>query len=109
MIWADVSIGDHCTLINGRAFKPSEWSASGLPIVRIQNLKDDRKPFNYYDGEVQDHHLINSGELLFCWSGNPNTSFGAHFWHRGRAILNQHIFRVITSLLQLAKRSELRP
>ena len=91
----EVPISECCTLINGRVFKPEEWSDEGLPIVRIQNLRDPLKPFKHYDGEVDERHLIDSGALLFSWSGNPDTSFGAHFWWRGRAILNQHIFRVI--------------
>jgi len=32
--------------------------------------------------------------LLFSWSGTPGTSFGAFFWNRGKAVLNQHIFKV---------------
>lgn len=91
----EVAIGDVCELINGRAFKPSDWSAEGLPIVRIQNLNNEEAPFNRYDGEVRDRFLIDSGALLFSWSGTPGTSFGAFFWHRGPAVLNQHIFHVL--------------
>lgn len=90
-----IRVGDACTLINGRAFKPDEWSTEGLPIVRIQNLNSEEAPFNYYSGEVKSQHLINSGDLLFSWSGTPGTSFGAFFWRRGKAALNQHIFKVI--------------
>lgn len=93
--WAAAPIGELCTLINGRAFKPSDWSVSGLPIVRIQNLNDAAKSFNYFNGEVEAKYYIDDGELLFAWSGTPGTSFGAHIWSRGRAILNQHIFRVL--------------
>ena len=32
--------------------------------------------------------------MLFAWSGTPGTSFGAHLWKGGEALLNQHIFRV---------------
>lgn len=91
----EVAIGDVCDLVNGRAFKPSDWSAQGLPIVRIQNLNNEEAPFNRYDGEVRERFLIDSGALLFSWSGTPGTSFGAFFWNRGRAILNQHIFHVL--------------
>ena len=93
-----VTIGEACTLINGRAFKPTEWSREGLPIVRIQNLNDINAPFNYFDGKVNDQHLINSGMLLFSWSGTPGTSFGAFMWNRGLGVLNQHIFKVIPKL-----------
>jgi hypothetical protein len=30
-----------------------------------------------------------------AWSGTPGTSFGVHIWHRRKAVLNQHIFKVI--------------
>lgn len=89
-----VPIGELCVLINGRAFKPTDWANSGIPIVRIQNLRDPSKPVNRFDGAVQDKHLIDSGDVLLSWSGTPGTSFGCFVWNRGRAVLNQHIFRV---------------
>lgn len=91
----EVAIGEVCELVNGRAFKPSDWSSEGLPIVRIQNLNDEDAAFNRYNGPVRDRFLIDSGALLFSWSGTPGTSFGAFFWERGPAILNQHIFHVL--------------
>ena len=91
---AHVPFGSVCSLQNGRAFKPSEWSDDGTPIVRIQNLNDESKPFNYCDFEVEQRFHVDSGDLLFSWSGTPGTSFGAFFWNRGKGFLNQHIFRV---------------
>lgn len=96
-IYPTVPIGEICDLINGRAFKPADWErieSGGLPIVRIQNLNNPDSDFNYYTGEVRDRHIINEGELLFSWSGSRGTSFGAHIWSGGRAVLNQHIFKV---------------
>lgn len=92
--WATVRIGDICELVNGRAFKPSEWTETGRPIVRIQNLNRATAPFNYFDGPIEDRFSVNDGDLLFAWSGTPGTSFGAHLWDGGPAVLNQHIFRV---------------
>lgn len=92
--WPLLPIGDVCKLINGRAFKPSDWSDAGTPIVRIQNLNDASKPFNYYRGEVAPKHLIQQEDILLSWSGTPGTSFGCFIWKQGAAILNQHIFRV---------------
>lgn len=92
--WATVPIGDICELINGRAFKPSEWSETGLPIVRIQNLNRATAAFNYFDGPLEDQFSVDDGDLLFAWSGTPGTSFGAHLWDGGPAVLNQHIFRM---------------
>lgn len=92
-----VPLGSLCELRNGRAFKPEEWSDHGTPIVRIQNLNDESKPFNYCNFEVDRKFFVESGDLLFSWSGTPGTSFGAFFWNRGRGFLNQHIFRVDTN------------
>ncbi|HEX6748512.1 MAG TPA: restriction endonuclease subunit S [Longimicrobium sp.] len=92
--WIEAPIGSLCVLRNGRAFGPSEWTTEGLPIVRIQNLKDPNATFNYYEGEVDEVHRLHGGELLFSWSGTPGTSFGAFIWEGGEAVLNQHIFRV---------------
>lgn len=92
--WELCKISELCVLQNGRAFKPSEWSQSGVPIVRIQNLNDCKTSHNYFNGEIGENHHLFGGELLFAWSGTPGTSFGAHIWRGGEAALNQHIFRV---------------
>lgn len=90
-----ISLRKACQFINGKAFKPTDWSQQGLPIVRIQNLNNLQAPFNYYDKEVNSKQVIDNGNLLFSWSGTPGTSFGAFIWMRGKAVLNQHIFKVI--------------
>jgi type I restriction enzyme M protein len=95
--YATVPIGNICELFNGRAFKPEDWegvNSGGIPIVRIQNLNNPDSAFNYFTGEVSDRNTINNGELLFSWSGSRGTSFGAHIWKGGKAVLNQHIFKI---------------
>ena len=93
--WDVIKLIDAVDLVNGKAFKESEWSDSGLPIVRIQNLKDKSARFNYYQGPIEEQYLIENEELLFSWSGSIGTSFGPHIWWGERAILNQHIFKVL--------------
>lgn len=94
--WHFVRLGAVLELINGRAFKPTEWVQHGLPIVRIQNLNNEQAPFNYCSpASVDERHRIRDGEFLISWSGTPGTSFGAFIWSRGLAALNQHIFRCI--------------
>jgi type I restriction enzyme, S subunit len=93
--WAIAEIGQICSLINGKAFKPSDWTDTGLPFIRIQNLNNPSASFNHFDGSVADQFLVQHGELLFAWSGTPGTSFGAHIWSGETAVLNQHIFRVL--------------
>ncbi|WP_448208668.1 restriction endonuclease subunit S [Azospirillum sp. sgz302134] len=92
--WARTTIGSIAELVNGRAFKPSDWTRTGLPIVRIQNLNRADAAFNHFSGPVAEKHLVRNGDLLFAWSGTPGTSFGAHIWRGPTAVLNQHIFNV---------------
>jgi type I restriction enzyme S subunit len=91
--WGQVTLGSICDLVNGKAFKPTDWSPVGLPIIRIQNLNGPDKPFNYWAGTLEGQVSVKTGDLLLAWSGTPGTSFGAHIWNGGDSILNQHIFR----------------
>jgi type I restriction enzyme, S subunit len=94
--WQWVRLGECLEMINGRAFKPSDWQATGLPIVRIQNLNSENASFNYCDeSQVEKRHIIDSQSFLISWSGTPGTSFGAFIWGKGKAALNQHIFKCI--------------
>lgn len=92
--WCWTRIANLCCLSNGKAFKPTDWAETGIPIVRIQNLNNPEAEYNLYSGMVKDKFRLCGGELLFAWSGTPGTSFGAHIWWGNEAVLNQHIFRV---------------
>lgn len=85
------TLGSVATYINGRAFKPSEWESTGLPIVRIQNLTDKNAKCHYSSATYEEKYKIHNGDLLFAWSA----SLGAHIWNQNDAWLNQHIFKVI--------------
>lgn len=102
--WTVKPLGKIAKLVNGKAFKPDDWKSSGLPIIRIQNLNDLDSTYNYYDGLVDKRYLVRYGDLLFAWSGTPGTSFGAHIWAGGEAVLNQHIYNVIVDNKSLNKK-----
>ncbi|NOE32300.1 restriction endonuclease subunit S [Ruegeria sp. HKCCD7318] len=92
--WRWTKIGDQLELLNGMAFKPTDWAHAGLRIVRIQNLNNPEAKFNLCDPKMaRERSLIDDGSFLISWSGTPGTSFGAFIWDRGPAVLNQHIFR----------------
>ena len=93
--WEWAKVKDLTELYNGKAFKPSDWSSTGLPIVRIQNLNNEISQYNYFDKPVEEDYRLYGGELLFAWSGTPGTSFGAHIWQNTDAVLNQHIFKLV--------------
>ncbi len=89
-----VSLKNVANFVNGKAFKPTDWSEEGIPIIRIQNLNGLDKPYNYWAGPIDKEVHVKRNDLLLAWSGTPGTSFGAHIWRGGAAVLNQHIFRV---------------
>lgn len=92
--WPTKPLGEVCELVNGRAFKPNEWQDAGLPIIRIQNLNDSTKPFNYTKLALPEKFKVRKGDTLLSWSGTPGTSFGCFRWDGPEGWLNQHIFNV---------------
>lgn len=88
--WATSTLGELAEYVNGRGFRKSEWSKSGRPIIRIQNLTGSNSAFNYYDGDLEDRHLVESGDLLLSWAA----TLGVYEWAGPAGALNQHIFKV---------------
>ena len=84
-------LGDIATYINGYAFKPEDRGSKGLPIIRIQDLTGNAYDLGFYDGEYPERIEINNGDILISWSA----SLGVYVWNRGKALLNQHIFKVV--------------
>jgi type I restriction enzyme S subunit len=91
--WPIKKVKDTVNLINGRAFGPNDWGQEGLPIIRIQNLKDPRAPFNYFSGTAEKKFHVSPGDILVSWAGQL-VSFGVYLWKGPAGVLNQHIFRV---------------
>lgn len=92
-------LGDIATYINGYAFKPDDWCEEGLPIIRIQDLTGTSYQQNYYKGDYPAKIEINDGDVLISWSA----SLGVHIWNRGKALLNQHIFKVVFDKVEVDK------
>ncbi|EAI3890267.1 restriction endonuclease subunit S [Campylobacter jejuni] len=98
--FAKVKLKNCATFINSMAFKPIDWDVKGLPIVRIQNLTGTNKNFNYYSKEYNPKFEINNGDLLISWSA----SLGIFIWNNDKAILNQHIFKVVFYKIEINKK-----
>ena len=89
--WKYQSLYDLAEYINGKAFKQSELSDKGLPVIKIAELHNGiTTSTKYYNGKIEDWFYLKGGELLFAWSG----SVGVFVWKDGPAVLNQHIFKV---------------
>ncbi len=79
--------------INGYAFKPSDWSADGVPIIKIKELKAGitaDTPRNSGEG-IPEKYRISDGCVLFSWSADLDT----YLWAGGQGLLNQHLFNVV--------------
>ena len=91
MTEAYIKLGEIATYINGYAFKPKDRGREGLPIIRIQDLTGNSNDKGFYKGKYPSKIEINNGDILISWSA----SLGVYIWNSGRALLNQHIFKVV--------------
>ena len=89
--WKSMKLTDLAEYINGYAFKPEDWGEHGLPIIRIEQLKNPDSISDYYSGRLPEHVIIDNGDLIFSWSASLFLSI----WEDGKAALNQHLFKVI--------------
>ena len=95
-----VKLGDIATYINGYPFKPEDRGSEGLPIIRIQDLTGNSYDLGFYSGKYPDRIEINDGDVLISWSG----SLGVYLWNKGKALLNQHIFKVVFDKIEIDKK-----
>ncbi len=100
--WQKKTVGELCEFSNGKGFSANDWSESGLPIIRIQNLNGS-SDFNYFSGDPLDKWIVEPGQLLFAWAGTKGVSFGPTIWNGPRGVLNQHIYR-LTPIHEVDKR-----
>lgn len=89
--WNNKNLSELADYINGYAFKPDDWGKDGLPIIRIEQLKNPDASTDYYSGKIPTKNIIENGDLIFSWSA----SLFLRIWKNDRAALNQHLFRVI--------------
>ena len=92
-------LGDVATYVNGFAFKPEDWSSEGLPIIRIQDLTGNSYQANRYNGTYDRKFEVNPGDILISWSA----SLGVYVWRNEKALLNQHIFKVVFNKVEVDK------
>ena len=94
--WEVSSIYDLAEYINGTSFKSKEYGESGLAIIKIAELKNGiTESTKFFVGNKDEKFYLKNRDILFSWSGNPDTSIDTFIWYKGDAILNQHIFKVI--------------
>lgn len=95
--WSQGNLLDIADYINGLAmqkFRPLN-NEQGFPVIKIRELRQ-----GYCDTSseqcsesIKDDYIINSGDVIFSWSG----SLLVDFWCGEKSGLNQHLFKVTSS------------
>ena len=89
--WKVAKLKQLGSYINGYAFKPEDWSDSGKPIIRIQDLTGSFSNPNYFSGTIDNRYLITKGDILVSWAA----TLDAFIWSNEDGWLNQHIFKAV--------------
>lgn len=86
---------DLATWKNGLAFKKIDFSATGKPVIKIAELNNGiGSNTSFTNGNYGDAVALHWDDLLFSWSGNPQTSIDVFRYRLKDGWLNQHIFKV---------------
>ena len=84
--------------VNGLAFRNIQFSPMGKPVIKIAEIKGGISgQTKFTQQEFDDSVRVRVGDLLFSWSGQPETSIDAFWWNGPEGWLNQHVFRVTTN------------
>ncbi len=80
---------------NGLAFRKFDFSDTGKPVIKIAELKNGITASTAFtNGEYGDAVKLQKGDMLFSWSGNPDTSIDVFWYSLPDGWLNQHIFKI---------------
>lgn len=80
---------------NGLAFKKIDFSDEGVPVIKIAELNGGiSSNTSYTKGVYSDDVHLFKGDMVFSWSGNPQTSIDIFRFKLSEGWLNQHIFKV---------------
>ena len=80
---------------NGLAFKKIDFSEIGRPVIKIAELNNGiNSNTSFTQGNYGEDVYIRWDDLLFSWSGNPQTSIDVFRYRLQDGWLNQHIFKV---------------
>ena len=77
------------SLINGRAFKDTEFEEDGkYRILRVGNLFSNPKWYSS-NLDLEDDKYCDNGDLLYAWS----MSYGPYIWNGEKVIYHYHIWK----------------
>ena len=81
--------------VNGLAYRDIHFGYTGKPVIKIAEIKGGLSgQTKFTEQEFDASVLVLPGDLLFSWSGQPETSIDASWWRGTEGWLNQHVFKV---------------
>ena len=102
--WRTVELGEVINFKNGYAFKSADFIESGIPVIKIKNVKpnrvnlDDLSYVSESVAEGKERYLIEPSDILISMSGNridgsPDSWVGkvSKFRLKGAYLLNQRV------------------
>ena len=93
--WTRCSLHSLARWVNGIAFKDIQFTTAGKPVIKIVEIKGGISGQTKFTQQNFDEAVcVRPGDLLFAWSGQPETSVDAYWWRGPEGWLNQHVFRV---------------
>ncbi|MCQ2593419.1 MAG: restriction endonuclease subunit S [Treponema sp.] len=92
--WKWCKLGDVCKFENGYAFKADKFSKTGIPVIRITNIKENEIDLSdcIHSGEtnIDDKFLVRKGDLLIAMSGATTGKNGVYLSEE-KVYLNQRV------------------
>ena len=96
--WKKSSLLDIAEYLNGLAmqkYRPKE-KEQGIPVLKIKELRQGfcDSTSEFCSPTIKQEYVIHDGDVIFSWSG----SLLVDFWCGGICGLNQHLFKVTSTL-----------
>jgi type I restriction enzyme S subunit len=94
--WSVCGLDEIARFLNGLAlqkFPPTDGRS--LPVIKIAQLRtEDTSGADHASAYLANDYIVEDGDVLFSWSG----SLTCVLWAGGRGALNQHLFKVTSSI-----------
>lgn len=91
--WCECKFGDVCYLQNGYAFNSKEYADSGINLIRISDIKDDKVITDNcvkVCDNIDSCFRVNKGDFLLAMSGATTGKTGVYLYDN-YALLNQRV------------------
>lgn len=93
--WKRQTLYSLANWVNGIAFRDIHFSPVGKPVIKIAEVKNGVSEQTKFTEQIFGESVhVRHGDIIFSWSGQPETSIDVFRWQGSSGWLNQHLFRV---------------